>query len=212
MSQAAAVEVTQKPIVIETPNFYMRRLNPGDATERSGAWFDQPEICEGLNLKPGKKTKAEFANYIASFNQQDSRVSGVFDKRNDLLVTLSTAEFNWSIRRVLMNIVVGEPEYRRCGVILEALVPARDFYSEDLDMKVMTATALATNKPVIALLKMTGFALNQTLKNQQMSHATGLPVDVHLYSQTRDDWRKWKAANPEMVEQIRDCSSRLPAL
>ena len=212
MSQVNAVHAMSKPVVIETPNFYMRRLTPGDATERSGAWFDQPEICEGLNLKPGKKSKAEFASYIAGFDQQTNRISGVFDKRNGLLVTLSTAEFNWSIRRVLMNIVVGEPEYRHCGVVLEALVPARDFYSEDLDMKVMTATALATNKPVIALLEVTGFTRNQTLTNHQTSYATGRPVDLHLYSQSREDWRRWKADNQALVEQIRDCSSRLPAL
>jgi RimJ/RimL family protein N-acetyltransferase len=212
MSGAYAAQARQRPVVIETPNFYMRKLTPNDATERSGAWFDQPEICEGLNLKPAKKSKAEFAAYIESFDQHSNRISGVFDKRNGLLVTLSTAEINWGIRRVLMNVLVGEPEYRHCGVILEALIPARDFYAEDLDMKVMTATALATNKPVIALLEMTGFTRNQTLKNQQISCSTGLPVDLHLYSQTREDWRKWKVANKELVEQIRDCSSRLPAL
>jgi RimJ/RimL family protein N-acetyltransferase len=198
-------------IIFETPNFYMRRLTPADANERVGAWFEQAEVAEGLNAEPVKKSVTEVAKWLASFDQQTNRVNGMFDKRNDLLVTIANSQFNWELSRVMMNIVVGEAAYRHCGVILEATVPVRDYYFDEMHMKVVTGTALATNRTIIAFLENTGFVRNQTLKDHKISRQTGRPVDLHLYSQTREAWQEWKSKNAEMIEAMRDCSARLPS-
>ncbi|MFN9358463.1 MAG: hypothetical protein ACK6A4_16865, partial [Alphaproteobacteria bacterium] len=108
--------------MMETPNFYIRRLSPDDASDRIGSWFAQSEVAEGLNAEQRPLSKDEVRNWLASFDQQANRVNGIFDKRNDLLVAIANSQFNWDIRRVLMNIVVGEEAYRHCGVILEACV------------------------------------------------------------------------------------------
>lgn len=210
MPTNAAARTNPNDIILETPNFYMRRINVSDASERVGAWFEQPEVCEGLNLAPGRKSKSELEAWFASFDQHANRINGMFDKRNDLMITIGNSQFNWEISRVMMNIVVGEPAYRHCGAVLEGLVPVRDYVFETLKMKVMTATALATNKPIIAILENTGSVRNQTLKNYKISAKSGQPIDLHLYSQTAESWRDWKSKNAEMIQAIRDCSSRLP--
>ena len=101
--------------------------------------------------------------WIATFDQHTNRVNGMFDKRNDMLVTLGNSQFNWEISRVMMNIVVGEEAYRHAGVILEATVPVRDFYFDEMNMKVITGTALATNRPILAFMESTGFTRMETL-------------------------------------------------
>jgi RimJ/RimL family protein N-acetyltransferase len=208
-SQFATLPVTQ-PIILETPNFYMRKLTVRDASDRVGAWFEQPEVAEGLNSECRKMSKTELENWIASFDQQSNRVNGMFDRRNDMLVTLGNSQFNWEIGRVMMNIVVGEPLYRHAGVLLEATVPVRDYYFDEMRLKVITGTALATNRPILAFMESTGFTRMETLKNFKRSKNTGKPVDLHLYALTREAWADWKSRNGETIEAIRDCSARLP--
>lgn len=210
MSAMPSATPAKSLIIFETPNFYMRRLTPADANERVGAWFEQAEVAEGLNAEPVKKSVAEVVKWLASFDQQTNRVNGMFDKRNDLLVTIANSQFNWEAGRVMMNIVVGEAAYRHAGVILEATVPVRDFYFENMKMKVITGTALATNRTIIAFMETTGFTRMETLKNFKVSKQTGKAVDLHLYALTRDAWSAWKASNGETIAAIRDCSARLP--
>jgi RimJ/RimL family protein N-acetyltransferase len=188
----------------------MRRLSPDDASDRIGAWFGQAEVAHGLNAEQRPLSRDEVRRWLASFDQQANRVNGIFDKRNDLLVTIANSQFNWEIRRVLMNIVVGEAAYRHSGVILEASVPVRDLYFEDMKLSVVTGTALSTNRPIVAFLEGTGFKRRETVKNHRLLRHTGTYADLYLYSQTAEEWRDWKAANQETIDAIRDCAARLP--
>jgi RimJ/RimL family protein N-acetyltransferase len=210
MSPQPAPSSIGNQILMETPNFYIRHLSPDDANDRIGAWFSQPEVAEGLNAAQRSLSKDEVRTWLASFDQQANWVNGIFDKRNDLLVTIANSQFNWDIRRVLMNIVVGEAAYRHCGVILEACVPVRDLCFEGMNMSVVTGTALSTNRTIISFLEGTGLKRRETLKNHRLLRHTGTYADLYLYSQTAQEWRDWKAANPETIAAIRDCSSRLP--
>jgi RimJ/RimL family protein N-acetyltransferase len=210
MSAQPAVSSDRGRILLETPNFYMRRLSPDDASDRIGAWFSQAEVAQGLNAEQRPLSRDEVRKWLASFDQQANRVNGIFDKRNDLLVTIANSQFNWEIRRVLMNIVVGEAAYRHSGVILEASVPVRDLYFEDMKLSVVTGTALSTNRTIVAFLEGTGFKRRETVKNHRLLRHTGTYADLYLYSQTAEEWRDWKASNQETIAAIRDCAARLP--
>jgi len=210
MSAQPAVSSDRGRILLETPNFYMRRLSPDDASDRIGAWFSQAEVAQGLNAEQRPLSRDEVRKWLASFDQQANRVNGIFDKRNDLLVTIANSQFNWDIRRVLMNIVVGEAAYRHSGVILEASVPVRDLYFEDMKLTVITGTALSTNRTIVAFLEGTGFRRRETVKNHRLLRHTGTYADLYLYSQTAEEWRDWKASNQETIAAIRDCAARLP--
>ena len=207
MSRAQIAPEAPKQVYFDTPNLYVRTLTVEDATDRWAAWFEHEEVKEGLNLTAGPRTKAAIADYIRKFDQTSNLLLGIFDRTNDLLVGIFTVQIDWRIGRYLTNTVVGEADYRRRGVMLEVTPPYRDYFFETLGLKVMTATALATNKPIIAYLNKTGWTLNQTLKNHARSAKDGATVDLHLFSITREAWNAWKAANPEALEAMR--SSRL---
>jgi RimJ/RimL family protein N-acetyltransferase len=204
MSRAQIALAAPKRVYFDTPNLYVRTLTVDDATERWASWFDQEEVRQGLNLSNGPRTKAEIVDYIRKFDQVSNLLLGIFDRANHLLVGMFTVQIDWQIGRYLTNTVVGEAAYRRRGVMLEVTPPYRDYFFETLGLKVMTATALATNKPIIGYLYKTGWTLSQTLKNHARAAGDGTPVDLHLFSITRESWNAWKVANPEQLDAMRN--------
>ncbi len=202
MSAAAALSPLAGPIVIESPNVTIRTMTTNDASDRFASWFAQADIREALNLPEQQRTKADIAAYIRTFDQRFNLLLGIFDKANDLLVGLFNVQIDWRIGRYLVNTIVGEPAYRSKGLMLEVTLPFREYFFETLGLKVMTATTLATNAPIIGYLEKTGWTLKQTLKAHARSNADGSMIDLRLYSITRDAWREWKAANPDAVQAM----------
>jgi RimJ/RimL family protein N-acetyltransferase len=202
MSAAAALSPLAGPIVIESPNLTIRTMTTNDASDRFASWFAQADIREALNLPEQQRTKADIAAYIRTFDQRSNLLLGIFDKTNDLLVGLFNVQIDWRIGRYLVNTIVGEPAYRSKGLMLEVTLPFREYFFETLGLKVMTATALATNVPIIGYLEKTGWTLNQTLKAHARSNADGRMIDLRLYSITREAWRAWKAANRDNVQAM----------
>jgi RimJ/RimL family protein N-acetyltransferase len=208
MSLANPAQSVPRHIHFETPHLYVRTLTVDDATDRWASWFDQAEVRRALNLGPERKTKADLEAYVRKFDQASRILLGIFDRTNDLLVGLFTVQVDWQIGRYLANTVVGEADYRHRGVMLELTPPFRDYFFATLGLKVMTASALATNTPIIGYLEKTGWTLNHTLKNHARSHADGTMVDLCLYSLTHEAWEAWKTANPELLKAMRNGTMR----
>jgi RimJ/RimL family protein N-acetyltransferase len=202
MTPARAPRPSAKKIVINTPNLRVRTLTTDDASDRVAAWFSQADVRSALNLPEQNKTKADIIEYIKRFDQSSNLLLGIFDKAKNFLVGLLTVEIDWRIGRYVANTVVGEEAYRSKGVMLEITLPFRDYFFETMGLKVLAATALATNIPIIAYFVKTGWTLNQTVKGHTKSHDGGTMIDLHLYSITREAWRAWKAANPEIVKAM----------
>ena len=198
----AALSRLTGPIVIASPNLIVRTMTPDDASDRFASWFAQADIREGLNLPAQSRTKADIAAYIRGFDQRSNLLLGIFDKANDLSVGFFNIQIDWRIGRYLVNTVIGEPAYRTKGLMLEVTLPFREYFFGALGLKVMTATALASNAAIIGYLEKTGWTRNQTLKAHTKSHADGTMIDLHLYSITREAWAAWKAANPDTVQAM----------
>jgi RimJ/RimL family protein N-acetyltransferase len=201
MSAAAAVPSAPR-FILESPNLGVRALTADDVSERFVAWFTQDEVRSALNLSAQGRTKPEMVAYVRSFDQDARLLLGIFDKANGLLVGFFTVQIERRIGRYLVNTVVGEAAYRTKGLMLEITLPFREHFFETLGLKVMTATALATNAAIIGYLEKTGWTRNQTLKGHSKSHSDGAMIDLHLYSITREAWQAWKVAHPDIVEAM----------
>lgn len=198
-------QIPAQPLVIriETPNLILRTLTVADATPQWLAWFDQKDIREGLNLVTTPKSTAEVAAYIAKFDQRSGILIGIFDRTKDLLLGILAVHVDWRIGRFLASTFVGEEGYRKRGVMLEVAQPFRDYFFDTLNMKVMAATVLGSNTPIINYLNKTGWTLQQTVKDHTRSHVDGSMMDLQVYSITREAWAAWKAANPELLASMR---------
>ena len=206
MSVASAPATNEKPVLIETPHLYLRTLTVDDATKRWAEWFDHPDVQHGINWAPQKKTRGDIVAYIRTFDLRSNLLLGIFDRTNDLLIGFLTVQIDWKLGRFLVSTVVGEPDYRHRGVLLEITPPFRAYFFATLGLKIMTATVLATNKAIIGYLEKTGWTLDQTLRNQVKAHADGTMVDLCLYAITREAWNAWMAANPEELKSMSNAS------
>ncbi len=202
MSRPQPAPTAAKTVHFDTPHLYVRTLTEHDTTDRWTAWFEQDAVLEGLNLPRQSRTKADMIAYIRGFDQDTRLLLGIFDRTNDLLVGILTVDIDWGIGRYLANTVVGEAEYRHRGVMLEISLPFREYFFERLNLKVMTAAALATNRPIISYLEKTGWTLQHTMKNKARSSVDGKPVDLLLYSLTRESWNAWMAAHPDQLRAM----------
>ena len=145
-------------------------------------------------------------DYINSFDRHTNGLTGRFRKSDGLLVAISNVQINWDIKRFMINLIVGEPDVRHTGSTLEVMVPSFDLCFEELDLRVMTATALATNKPVISLLEKAGASLEKILPRHSKSQKDGSLIDLYLYSLPRESWWNWKLEHSHLVEMFRDSS------
>jgi RimJ/RimL family protein N-acetyltransferase len=202
MRTAAAASPSTNEFLLESPNLGLRPLTVDDVSDRFVSWFAQDEIRSPLNLPSANRTKAEMIAYVQSFDQDARLLLGIFDKANGLLVGFFSVQIERRIGRYLVNTVVGEPAYRTKGLMLEITLPFREYFFETLGLKVMTATALATNAAIIGYLEKTGWTRNQTLKGHSKSQVDGAMIDLHLYSITREAWQAWKGAHPDIVEAM----------
>lgn len=182
-------------ITIDTPNYVVRTLTLDDATEQWGAWFADPEVRIALNMPNRPQTKADMQAYIRGFDQENKILLGIFDKTNGLLVGILANYIDWKNGNFACNTVVGEPGYRSRGVMMDVTPPFRDYFFGTRGLKVMTATALASNRAIRAYLEKTGWTLDRVLQGHVKSHTDGSPLDLCSYSITADAWWKWKAAN-----------------
>lgn len=195
MQHAYAPPAPVKQFRVDTPNFYIRLLTPDDATDRWAVWFEAPEVREAINLPEAKRTKADMAAYIQSFDQRMRIICGVFDKANDLLVCMASCYVDWARSDYLINVIIGEAGYRNRGVMTELTPPFRDYFFDALDLQASSATALATNKVVRQFLLNTGWTEVYVEKSAVRRHSDGAFIDLHHYKLTREAWRAWKAAN-----------------
>jgi RimJ/RimL family protein N-acetyltransferase len=91
--------------------------------------------------------------------------------------------------------LIGEPEFRHRGVTMSLTVPYRDYFFETLGLEVALASVLARNTAVIDYLHKTGWQLDRTVVGGARSRRGGEPLDICLFSQSRDAWRAWKKAH-----------------
>lgn len=182
-------------IAIDTPHYLMRSLRVEDATERWPAWYADREIRNMLNLAKPPHSKADMVSYIRSFDQRQDLLLGIFDKANALLVGILSLYVDWPRKMFTANMIIGESAYRSKGVTMEITPPFRDYFFETRGLEVMTATALANNKPIRAYLEKTGWTLERVLKAHARAHDSGAMLDLCCYSITRDAWRAWKATH-----------------
>lgn len=140
-------------------------------------------------------TKSDIVAYIKGFDQRTHILIGIFEKASGLLLGFLRNDVDFSSGQFLVSMIIGEPEYRHSGVTNAVTIPFRDYFFETLGMKVMLATALAHNRPIIHYLYSTGWTLDRTIERHVKSNTDERMFDLCFFSQTRETWHEWKKAS-----------------
>src|SRR5206468_2052517 len=97
-----------------------------DASDRWAEWLSDPEAMHMLNSPARRLTKVDVINYIKGFDQRTHLLLGIFERQTWKHVGIETVHINYSTRTFLVNLLIGEPEYRNRGVTNEFRLPFRD--------------------------------------------------------------------------------------
>jgi len=184
--------ISQKAVRIDSEKYIIRTIYAGDATDRWAGWMSDPEAMHMLNMPARAWKKADVINYIKTFDQRTSLLLGIFEKQSGTHIGIFTVDINYPLGQFLINLLIGEPEYRNKGVASNITVPFREFFFETLGLKMAMASVLARNSAMIHYLLKNGWKLDQTLGRVAKSNADGAMLDICLFSLSRDAWRDWK--------------------
>jgi [ribosomal protein S5]-alanine N-acetyltransferase len=195
MKASHSSKIAKKIVRIDCGKYLIRSMNVGDASDRWASWMADPEAAYMLNAPARNLKKSDLVDYINRFDQNSRLLLGVFEKQTGTHIGILTIEIDHADGRFLVNLLIGEPEYRNRGVTNDITVPFRDYFFETIGLNRMACTALSRNHVIIHYLLKTGWTLDKTLKQHVKSHADGTMLDLCLFSQSRDDWRAWKKAN-----------------
>jgi RimJ/RimL family protein N-acetyltransferase len=184
----------KRKVFIDCGDYIMRTITAEDATDRWAHWMEDREASEMLNAPRVAMTRDDLVAYIKTFDQRTRILIGIFEKSSSLLLGFLRNDVNFETGQFLVSMIIGEPGYRNSGVTNAVTVPFRDYFFGTLGMKVMMATALAHNKPIIHYLYATGWTLDKTLERHIKSHKDERMYDLCFFSQTREAWQAWKKA------------------
>lgn len=179
----------KRKVWLDCGKYILRTITSEDASDRWAGWMADPQANFMLNAPPTTMTKSDIVAYIKGFDQRTHILIGIFEKSTGLLLGFLRNDVDFAAGQFLVSMIIGEPEYRNSGVTNAVTVPFRDYFFETLGMKVMLATALAHNRPIIHYLYSTGWTLDRTIKR----HINQM-FDLCFFSQTREAWREWKKA------------------
>jgi RimJ/RimL family protein N-acetyltransferase len=177
---------------IDSDKFLVRTIEADDASDRWAGWMSDPEVRYMLNMAPRSWKKADVASYIDTFNQGQNLLLGIFDKQSGTHVGICTIDINPALGHFLLNLLIGEPDYRNKHVTTSIAESSLSYFFETRGLNTAVASVLAHNAPMIHWLRKNGWQLEQTRRQSAKSHADGTMLDVCLFSLRRESWRAWK--------------------
>jgi RimJ/RimL family protein N-acetyltransferase len=183
--------IPKKKVRIHSDKYLIRTIEAEDASDRWASWMSDPEVRYMLNLGARSWKKADVLDYIKTFDQQRTLLLGIFDKQSGMHIGIFTVDINYVLGHFLLNLLIGEADYRNKHVTTSFAEPFLTYFFETLGLNAAMASVLARNAPMVHWLLKNGWQLEQTLKQNAQSKADGTMLDVCLFSLPRETWRDW---------------------
>jgi RimJ/RimL family protein N-acetyltransferase len=180
---------------LDCGKYLLRSLTLDDASDRWAGWMADPGNVRLLNAAPRTHTRADIVRYIEQFDQRTHLLIGIFEKQTGLHIGFFRLDIDPALKRGLLFMMIGERRYRHWSVTAEFRVPFQDYVFETLGLRVILATALASNRAMIRYMFKSGWSLDKTIERHVKSQADGSMLDLCFLSLSREAWRAWKQAN-----------------
>ncbi len=178
-------------ITLETPDYIVRTLEPGDPTEPWRAWLTDPQTARNLNARPTEMSEEIVSRYIASFNRTTSHLLGIFEKQTGKLIGIRAIYINLGRREFLVNVLIGESEARNKGARTQTRTVMYRYFFEDMNLETARCTAVADNAQILKVLEQNGWIRERTEKKTEAS-GDGF-IQLHHFRLPRNVWRRKEA-------------------
>lgn len=184
-------------VLLQTRRFALRSLKPNDA---SGRWMNclkDPDVMGPLNAPIRAWSAQELMAHIASADNDERYLIGIFDLADDVQIGFYMVEIDRLHRRANFNVVVGEKDWWGKGVVNETRAALLDEFFNNRGIEKATGMPLARNFPAIFNYKAQGWRHEGTLRAHCLSTADGSRLDQIQFGLTKDEWH---AVRTEQVQ------------
>ena len=178
-------------ITLETPDYVVRTLKAGDATEAWRAWLTDPQTARNLNARPAEMDEETVSRYVASFNRTTSHLLGIFEKKTGKLIGIRAVYVDLGRREFLVNVLIGESEARNKGARTQTRTVMYRYFFEDMGLETARCTAVADNAQILKVLEQNGWIRERTEKKTAAS-GDGF-IQLHHFRLPRTIWRRKEA-------------------
>ena len=171
----------------ETARFFLRPLTPDDVTPAYVAWWNDPEVQQGLNSPPRKWDRQRAMKHVSTFNNKTKFHFGIFCKDTARLIGFFAVFIKPRVKVAKTNIVIGEKDYWGKGVVYEVREHMFSLLFESLNMEKIKGEIMGRNYPSIFNYKAQGFTCEGIMRSEIIS-VTGGRTDIYLFGLLRDEW------------------------
>lgn len=180
-----------RTIRLETPNYLVRTIEPGDATDEWRQWLLDPVAARMLNVHPEKLSREALHAYIARFDRSTAHLLGIFEKDTDRLIGIRAVYVDPILSEFLVNVLVGETGARNKGARGESRTVMYRYFFEDLGLHTARCTVLSHNEPILKVMHENGWILDRT--ERRPAAVSGGAVEVLHFRLPREIWRAKEA-------------------
>jgi RimJ/RimL family protein N-acetyltransferase len=175
--------------------YVVRTIKREDASDRWATWLSDSWVTRVMNSPARSMTRSDIIDYIRQFDQRSRLLLGIFEKDTRTHVGIIRVDADYVSKQCLVNVFIGEPDYRSRGLMSEISVSTFDYVFESTETKKLTASTLARNELIKSYLIGAGWQPDQTHAQRIKSTADGAMLDLCSFSITREGWRAWKQTN-----------------
>ena len=174
------------PVRIETERYVLRSLTPDDVTERYLAWLRDPDVTRYMNARFDDATAESLRRFVASHDDRDSFLLGIFVREGDVHVGNLRAECNLRHGHCFTGTMIGDRDYWGKGVVLEARAAFLDFLFGPVGVLKACGMIYADNAAGVFNYQSQGWVVEGILRNHVVSGDRR--SDVIQFALFRDDW------------------------
>jgi RimJ/RimL family protein N-acetyltransferase len=191
MTALATAPHSPHTLHVETLNYVIRSLQPGDATENWCDWLAEPVAQRMLNAKPQRLTMEQLRGYIARFDGLTSHLLGIFEKDGGRLVGIRAIYIDPVHKEYSVNMLVGESDARGKGARRETRHAMHDLMFNTLGMEAGRCSVLAHNTGMIETLHRNGW-IHEHTSRKPSADGSGF-VELLHFRLLRDSWNATQA-------------------
>lgn len=196
-AQPAAMQAAAGARVhIDTPHLVTRSLLASDVTPEFAQWFNDAQMLQGLNLAPLNFSVDGLRAFVASFDNVQHFLIGIFSKPQGRL--LGFYNFSVAPQHRVATLTLGADPQIKIGreVFWESWFPLCDEMFDHRGIDKITSRVLTTNRKLLfALIDTEHFVYEATLK-QEIAGKNGKRLDVMVLSCFKDLSLRPKKASP----------------
>jgi RimJ/RimL family protein N-acetyltransferase len=184
--------IPKKDILIQCGPYFVRTIRMKDASERWAGWLSDTEAAHMLNSPAVTLTKDDVVKYIKSFDQRSHLLLGIFERSSSLHIGITRLDIDYGSGIALLNILIGEKDYRHKGVASTIAMPCIDYFFRNPNLNAIKANVLTRNSIVLQFMTAIGWKFDDAAPRQIRSAVDNSALDARTLILSREAWSAWR--------------------